>query len=204
MDSYTYVSRGGLKLSAALETFEINPTNKVCADLGCSTGGFTDCLLKYGATCVYAADTAYGQLAWKVRQDRRVVVLERTNVLHTNPGEALDDRNRPLIKTCDLVTVDLGWTRQTHAVPAAMRWLKTDPEARIITLIKPHYESSRLAFESGTPAGSLSEEDARLIVQHIVKYLPSLGVEVLNTVCSPIVGTKGGNIEYFALLRRAT
>src|SRR5262245_42043324 len=107
-----YVSRGGLKLAHALREFNINPTSLTCADLGASTGGFTDCLLQHGAAKVYAIDTAYGQLAWKLRQDPRVVVIERSNALHTEPREPVD-----------LVVADLGWTKQSLLIPAALKWL---------------------------------------------------------------------------------
>ena len=125
-----YVSRGGLKLAAAIDHFGLDVTGYVCADLGCSVGGFTDVLLQRGAAKVHAVDTAYGQLAWKLRNDPRVVVMERQNALH---AEAQPQ--------CDLVVVDLGWTKQDRAVPAAARWLKPDGGA-ILTLIKPHYEAA--------------------------------------------------------------
>jgi 23S rRNA (cytidine1920-2'-O)/16S rRNA (cytidine1409-2'-O)-methyltransferase len=109
-----FVSRGGLKLRHALGEFGIDPAGLTCADLGCSTGGFTDCLLRAGAARVYAVDTAYGELAWSVRTDPRVRVMERTNALHAEPPEG----------GVDLVVIDLGWTKQALAVPAALRWLK--------------------------------------------------------------------------------
>lgn len=178
-----YVSRGGLKLAAALEAFGLDIRGWTCADLGCSVGGFTDCLLRHGAVRVFAVDTAYGQLAWTLRQDPRVAVMERTNALHLAPAAA----------TCDLVVVDLGWTRQRLAIPAALRWLKPDPAARIITLIKPHYESGR---------HRLSDSEARSITRRVVESeLPGLGVAVLDCIRSPIPGGKGGNIGDLALLR---
>ncbi|HEX7009681.1 MAG TPA: SAM-dependent methyltransferase [Phycisphaeraceae bacterium] len=192
-----YVSRGGLKLQAALNAWHINPTGMTCADLGCSTGGFTDCLLQHGAAKVYAVDTAYGQLAWKLRQNPRVVVLERTNALHADPRETIAD-----FPGCDLVTLDLGWTRQQRAVPAALRWLREEPSARIITLIKPHYEASRQALRSRR-GGVLSSEQAQAVLQRVLDELPTLGVTVLACMPSPIVGGKGGNVEYLALLARA-
>jgi 23S rRNA (cytidine1920-2'-O)/16S rRNA (cytidine1409-2'-O)-methyltransferase len=103
-----------LKLQAALDTFSLPVEQRICADLGCNVGGFTDCLLKRGAQRVYAVDTAYGQLAWTLRNDPRVTVLERTNALHFDPA-TLDPP-----PACDLVTIDLGWTRQSLAVPASL------------------------------------------------------------------------------------
>jgi 23S rRNA (cytidine1920-2'-O)/16S rRNA (cytidine1409-2'-O)-methyltransferase len=185
-----FVSRAGVKLAAALERFGLKVGGYVCADLGCSVGGFTDCVLKRGAAKVYAVDTAYGQLAWTLRNDPRVVVMERSNALHVRPGEL-----------CDLVTIDLGWTVQAKAIPAALRWLKENEVARIITLIKPHYESKGLALR-GQRKGKLSEAEAEAIMREVVEGLPALGVEVVDWMVSPIAGGKGGNAEYLALVKR--
>lgn len=206
-----FVSRGGLKLSHALAEFGLDPAGLVCADLGCSTGGFTDCLLRAGAARVYAVDTAYGQLAWKLRQDPRVVVIERTNALHAEPPAAVD-----------LVVIDLGWTPQRLAVPAAVRWLKTDAAARIISLIKPHYErSSRQAAGRGRDQGGgggrrghgpvvLPEPEAERIAHETAEELAVLGLRVLGLIRSPILGGAGGrskggtgNAEWLVLLERS-
>lgn len=130
MAESVFVSRAGEKLAAALDRFGVDVTGMVCADLGCNVGGFTDCLLQRGAERVYAVDTGYGALAWKLRQDERVVVMERTNALHLDPPE----------EGVGLVTVDLSWTPQRYGVPAALRWRP----GRVITLIKPHYEASAM------------------------------------------------------------
>ncbi len=197
-----YASRGGLKLEAALRAFDLHPTGWTCADLGCSTGGFVDCLLQHGAARVYAVDTAYGELAWKLRQDPRVTVLERSNALHLPPPENA---------ACDLVTVDLGWTRQRLAVPAALRWLRHRDPARpgpfVVTLIKPHYETDQSARgparSRGTKAkhGVLTDDEADATTQAVLDSLPALGVEVVGCIPSPIPGGKGGNREHLALLR---
>ncbi len=197
-----YVSRGGEKLRAALDCFSFSPEKLTCADLGASVGGFTDCLLKAGAARVYAVDTAYGQFAYRLRTDERVVVMERVNVLHVEPPVDVD-----------LVVLDLGWTVQRKAIPAALRWLKDSSEARILTLIKPHYEAAGYGFseelEAGVP-GVLPEEAARVVVDRTLDELPSLGVEVIGCVISPILGggkrsknAARGNHEWLALLRRA-
>ncbi len=183
-----YVSRGGFKLEAALAGFGIRPSDFICADLGCSTGGFTDCLLQHGARLVYAVDTAWGQLDWKLRQDNRVVVMERSNALYTNPAEP-----------CDLVTIDLGWTRQEYAVPAALKWLKSTADSRIISLVKPHYE---LGLHK-TSRGTADPNDASNTLHQVLEQLHQLGASVLNHLPSPIRGTKGGNQEFLVLLARS-
>jgi len=192
-----YVSRGGLKLRHALDAFGIDPEGTACADLGCSTGGFTDCLLQAGAARVFAVDTAYGGLAWKLRTDPRVVVLERTNALHAEP--APEARS-----AMDLVVIDLGWTKQERAVPAALRWLK--PRGRIISLIKPHYEIAPEDLDRRGERGVLPDADAERVIEQVVSRIPSLGVSVLGMTKSPILGGRspkgraGGNAEWLVLL----
>lgn len=192
-----FVSRGGLKLRHALDAFHIDPAGCTCADLGCSTGGFTDCLLQAGAARVYSVDTAYGQFAWKLRTDDRVTLLERSNALHTDPPDRVG-------RGVDLVVIDLGWTRQSLAIPAALRWLA--PAGRIITLIKPHYEQPAQSSRARGRLAPLGEPDAARIAHEVAESLPALGVRVLGMTKSPILGRKGGkgeghgNIEYLALL----
>ncbi|MEM1097388.1 MAG: SAM-dependent methyltransferase [Planctomycetota bacterium] len=183
-DARTFVSRGGLKLDAALEAFGLDATGKTCVDLGCSTGGFVDCLLHRGAAHVFAVDTAYGELAWKLRQDDRVTVMERTNALHTAPPPNAKHR-------CDLVTLDLGWTKQDKALPATLPWLATD--GAVVTLIKPHYESGQ---------HRLSDEDAKRITDDVVAKLPEWGWTLNGLEPSSVRGGKGKNLEYLAWLTR--
>jgi len=164
----------------------------VCADLGCSTGGFTDCLLSRGAARVFAVDTAYGELAWRLRNDPRVTVMERSNALHVRPADAVD-----------LVTLDLSWTPLRLAVPAALRWLSAG--GRIIALLKPHYEHKD---RGGTlpEGGVLPEPLAEDVARKVAESLSALGVSVLGLTRSPILGGKGkkaGNAEWLVLLRRA-
>ena len=121
-----YVSRGGLKLEGALQAFEIQPEGFVCLDVGASTGGFTDCLLQNGAARIYAVDVGYGQLAWKLRQDPRVTVIERTNIRHM-PAEAISE-------PVDIATIDVSFISLKIVVPAVMAFLKNS--ARILALIK--------------------------------------------------------------------
>ncbi|NBC10537.1 MAG: TlyA family rRNA (cytidine-2'-O)-methyltransferase [Planctomycetes bacterium] len=181
-----YASRGGRKLEAALDAFALDVADLTCADLGCSVGGFTDCLLQRGARKVFAVDTAYGQLAWKLRQDPRVVVMERTNALHNDPPPEAD-------QACDLVVIDLGWTKQDRAIPVALRWLKPARASCIVSLIKPHYESGR---------HQMTDEEADAESRRVAEdVLPTLGVAVRGLIRSPIRGGKGGNLEHLALLR---
>lgn len=190
LDEKKFASRGGLKLEAALEHFGIDVSGAVCADLGCSTGGFVDCLVQRGAAKVFAVDTAYGELAWKLRQDDRVVVMERTNALHAEPPAEPDG-------LCDVVSLDLGWTKQEKAIPAALKWLKDSPEARVVSLIKPHYESGQ---------HKLTDEEAdaetQRVVDEVLPGLPGVDVEVLGWIRSPIRGGKGKNLEHLAVLKR--
>jgi 23S rRNA (cytidine1920-2'-O)/16S rRNA (cytidine1409-2'-O)-methyltransferase len=184
-----YVSRGGLKLAAALDQFGVDPGGWTCADLGCNVGGFTDCLLRRGAAKVYAVDSGYGALAWKLRQDARVVVMERTNALHAPI---------PTGAAVDLAVIDLGWTRQAKAIAAALRW----SPRRIITLVKPHYEDDRVS-----PGGVLSPERSEQVARRVRERWAESGVREYGWMRSPIRGGAGkkkqGNVEFLALLEPA-
>ncbi len=195
--NHPFASRGGLKLDAALAASGIDAAGLACADLGSSTGGFVSCLLHRGAARVYAVDTGYGVLDYTLRQDDRVVVMERSNALHVEaPTEV------------DLVTIDLGWTKQVKALGAAAKWLK--PSGRIITLVKPHYEQPRATPEKrgkGRPKPEPLEDDqARAIARRVLDEIgadDALGLRVLGSYDSPIRGAKGGNLEVLAWLGRA-
>lgn len=193
---HPYVSRGGLKLRHALDAFGVDPRGRACADLGCNVGGFTDCLLRAGAAKVYAVDTGYGALAWTLRNDPRVVVMERTNALHAAPPPG----------GVGLVVIDMGWTPQRLCIPAALRWLRNDDAARIVTLIKPHYEQPGPA-SARVPV--LDADAAARIADAVLASMPALGVRVLASTVSPIRGGAGkgvrdGNTEYLALLAPAS
>jgi 23S rRNA (cytidine1920-2'-O)/16S rRNA (cytidine1409-2'-O)-methyltransferase len=185
-----YVSRGGLKLRGALDHFKLDVTGLRCADLGCSTGGFTDCLLQAGAQSVVSMDTGYGVLAWKLRQDPRVKVRERSNALHTDPGP-----DAPV----DLVVIDMSWTPQRLCVPAALRWLA--PSGRILTLIKPHYELEADEKRTHLRAGVLEDSYAELVAQRVSERMNQWGAECLGMVKADVRGGSGGNQEYLALLK---
>lgn len=194
--SRKFVGRAGLKLEHAIETFDLDVAGLRCADFGCNVGGFTDCLLQRGAASVEALDTGRGVLAWKLRSDERVGVQERTNALHAEPCEG----------GVDLVAIDLAWTPQRLAIPAALRWLAPEGARRILSLIKPHYELQ----ESEKPLldrGFLPQSEAPRVLQRVLEAMPELGVRVLGHTESPLVGGKTsrrrgvpGNIEYVALL----
>lgn len=188
-----FVSRGGLKLRHAFDAFGLNVAGLLCADLGCSTGGFTDCLLQAGAARVHSVDTGYGVLAWKLRKDPRVVVHERCSALHLAPPEPVD-----------LVVIDMGWTPQRLCIPAALRWLTPSGSGRVITLIKPHYEDKPLADEH---RGILPDRAAEQVASRVLAALPELGVRVISFSVSPIRGSGAkaegqGNLEWLALLER--
>jgi 23S rRNA (cytidine1920-2'-O)/16S rRNA (cytidine1409-2'-O)-methyltransferase len=192
-----FVSRAGAKLLHALEAFAIDVAGMRCADFGCNVGGFTDCMLQRGAAHVTAIDTGYGALAWKLRQDPRVEVRERTNALHADPPPG----------GVDLVVVDLAWTPQRLAVPAALRWLA--PGGRIVTLVKPHYELQ----EDEKPwldRGFLPHERVPGVVARVEATMPSLGARVTGSAQSPLVGGKTsrkagvpGNVEWLVVLEKA-
>lgn len=183
MSSSNFVSRGGDKLQAALEQFQIDPKDKIILDVGSSTGGFVDCLLQNGAQKVYALDTAYGELAWKLRNDPRVVVMERTNILHLEE----------LPEQVDLITIDAGWTKLELVLPVVKKFLK--PDGQVIALLKPHYESQK-QFKGGVVPQELVEE----IKNQTIKNIKELGFEIQEEMESPILGG-AGNLEYLVLIK---
>jgi 23S rRNA (cytidine1920-2'-O)/16S rRNA (cytidine1409-2'-O)-methyltransferase len=178
-----FVSRAGQKLHHALVEFQISAAGKTCADLGSNTGGFTDCLLQSGATKVYALDTGYGVLDYKLRKDPRVVVMERTNAMHATLPEPVN-----------LVTIDVAWTKQKHILPAARTMLA--PRGEVVTLIKPHYEADAKVLRKGV----LPPEQLEGIVEHVKEDIADAGFELIGITTSPIKGAKG-NIEMLAHLR---
>lgn len=185
-----YASRGGDKLAAALDAFDIDVSGLVCADFGCNAGGFTDCLLQHGAEKVFAVDTGYGALAWPLRKNPRVVVMERTNALYCDVSRKVD-----------LVTIDVAWTPQALIVPAAMRWLAaTDTgaaaaggEKRIISLLKPHYEMAKLV--RSPKRRTITPSQARELCMEVCGRLAEIGCTVRAVMRSPLLG-KGGNQEF--------
>ncbi len=179
----TFVSRGGIKLQAAIEKWRLDVNMLVCLDVGSSTGGFVDCLLQNGAAKVYAVDTSYGELAWKLRKDPRVVVLERTNILH--PPD--------LPQVFDLITVDAGWTKLEKVIPEVKKLLKHS--GIIIALLKPQYETSQEKLEKGV----LSDKASSEIKDVTISNLKRLEVKIEEIMESPIRG-RAGNKEYLLKL----
>lgn len=179
-----YVSRGGIKLQAALDNFQIHVKDKVVLDVGSSTGGFVDCLLQNGAKKVYSVDTSYGELAWKLRNNPRVVVMERINILHLES----------LPEVVDLVTIDAGWTKLELVLEAVKKFLKGKSE--IIALLKPHYEADKKDLVKGV----LREELLDQVKNEVIQKITNLGFTIKNEMESPIKGG-AGNTEYLIYLR---
>jgi 23S rRNA (cytidine1920-2'-O)/16S rRNA (cytidine1409-2'-O)-methyltransferase len=182
-----YVSRGGLKLEEALKSFKIKVDGLVCLDVGASTGGFTDCLLQHGASCIFAVDVGYGQLDWKLRQDPRVVIIERTNI-----------RNMPadtLPQLVDLVTIDVSFISLKIVVPSIIKFLKQN--SRIIALIKPQFEVGKGKVGKG---GVVRDSDLHNeVIKDLTEFFNKTGLKCDSVISSPILGHKG-NKEFFISL----
>lgn len=182
-----YVSRGGLKLEKALRDFGVDPTGFVCSDSGASTGGFTDCLLQQGASKVFAIDVGYGQLAWKIRSDPRVVVMERTNIRYVTP----EDLGEPL----DLSVVDVSFISLKIVLPAIQKLLK--PTGQVLCLIKPQFEAGK---ENVGKKGVVRDPAVHAdVLQSFLALADSLHFTVRNLTFSPVKGPEG-NIEFLAHL----
>lgn len=184
-----YVSRGGLKLEKALRDFGVDPTGYVCSDSGASTGGFTDCLLQQGAAKVFAIDVGYGQLAWKIRQDPRVVCMERTNIRYVQP----EDLGEPL----DLSVVDVSFISLKIVLPAIARLLK--PTGQVLCLIKPQFEAGKEKVgKKGVVRDPAVHQE---VLEHFVALADELGFTIRNLTFSPVKGPEG-NIEFLGYLSR--
>lgn len=185
-----YVSRGGVKLAAALDHFQLQVTGLTVLDVGASTGGFTDCLLQHGAIRVYAVDVGYGQLAWRLRQDPRVIVLERTNIRHLS---------RPAIpEAVDFIVIDVSFISLKLVLPCVLPFLR--PGGGIVALVKPQFEVGKRQVGKG---GVVRDTQLQLqTVAEIQRCAQTLGLENLGVVPSPILGPKG-NQEYLVYLKLA-
>ncbi len=182
-----YVSRGGLKLEKALRNFGVDPTGYVCSDSGASTGGFTDCLLQQGASKVFAIDVGYGQLAWKIRNDPRVVVMERTNIRYVTP----EDLGEPL----DLSVIDVSFISLGLVLPVVKTLLK--PTGQVLCLIKPQFEAGKdKVGKKGVVRDPAVHEE---VLQNFISLAKSLDFTIRNLTFSPVKGPEG-NIEFLAHL----
>jgi 23S rRNA (cytidine1920-2'-O)/16S rRNA (cytidine1409-2'-O)-methyltransferase len=183
-----YVSRGGLKLEAAITAFAIKVSDKICADVGASTGGFTDCLLQQGAQKVYAIDVGYGVLHWKLRQDPRVTLMERTNARY------LDSLPEPV----ELVTIDASFISLSLLLPAVLGWFSA-PHGQVIALIKPQFEAGRKA--AAEHAGVIKDRSVhKEVINTTLSDSLDLGFWPTNLIPSPILGPKG-NVEFLVSLQ---
>jgi 23S rRNA (cytidine1920-2'-O)/16S rRNA (cytidine1409-2'-O)-methyltransferase len=184
-----FVSRGGLKLAAALESFQVSPKGLICADFGASTGGFTDCLLQGGATHVFAIDVGYGQLAWKLRTDDRVTVMERTNARYLTP----DDISQPI----ELGVVDASFISLKLLLPPLLQLFRTRTSIKIIALIKPQFEVGKGKVGKG---GVVRDEHLhQQVIEDIKNFSLELGLTDIDVIESPIKGPKG-NKEFLIYL----
>lgn len=184
-----YVSRGGLKLEKALKVFPIDVTGKVCIDCGASTGGFTDVLLKNGAAKVYSVDVGYGQLAWCLRNDERVVNMERTNIRYISSEQIPE----PL----DICVMDLSFISVKLVLPAVCALLKND--AQLVCLIKPQFEAGR---EEVGKKGVVRDKAVHLsVIESVLSFAPTVGMTVMGLDFSPIKGPEG-NREYLCYMKK--
>ena len=190
-EALPFVSRGGFKLDKALKVFPVDPAGKLCIDCGASTGGFTDVLLQHGARKVYSVDVGYGQLAWKLRTDERVVNLERTNLRYVTHEQIPEE--------LDLAVMDVSFISIRLVLPAVKELLK--PGADYICLIKPQFEAGR--EEVGKKGVVRDPAVHEQVVRGILEFVPSIGFTVMGLDFSPIKGPEG-NIEYICHLKNGT
>jgi 23S rRNA (cytidine1920-2'-O)/16S rRNA (cytidine1409-2'-O)-methyltransferase len=178
-----YVSRGGLKLEAALREFKVSVESKIALDVGASTGGFTDCLLQHGCKKVYAVDVGYGQMAWKLRQDPRVVVIERTNIRSMDP--------LLIPEPVDIVVIDASFISLEKIIPSIMQFFR--PGSVLIALIKPQFEVGKGQVGKG---GIVRDDGLRIaVVEKVKAFFHETGLNVIGVIPSPITG-QDGNVEF--------
>lgn len=184
-----YVSRGGLKLEKAMMQFHISLENKICMDIGASTGGFTDCMLQNGAKKVYSVDVGYGQFAWKLRQDERVVCMEKTNIRYVTPEDIED--------VLDFASVDVSFISLTKILEPAKALLSEEGE--MVCLIKPQFEAGR--EKVGKKGVVRDKEVHKEVITTVIEYAKSLDFAILDLEFSPIKGPEG-NIEYLVYIKK--
>ena len=184
-----YVSRGGLKLEKAMENFDVTIEGKICMDVGSSTGGFTDCMLQNGAVKVYSVDVGHGQLAWKLRNDERVVCMEKTNIRYVTPEDIADK--------IDFSSIDVSFISLTKVLLPVKNLLTDD--GQIVCLIKPQFEAGR---EKVGKHGVVRDKAVHIeVIEMVINYAISIGFEILNLEFSPVKGPEG-NIEYLLHLQK--
>ena len=184
-----YVSRGGLKLEKAMNEFDVSLEGKVCMDVGASTGGFTDCMLQNGAVKVYSIDVGYGQLDWKLRNDPRVVCMEKTNIRYVKPEDIAD--------RLDFASVDVSFISLTKVLGPARELLNDNGE--MVCLIKPQFEAGREKVgKKGVVRDKAVHEE---VIHKVIDYAVEIGFHILNLEYSPIKGPEG-NIEYLVYIRK--
>ena len=189
-NTLAYVSRGGLKLEKAMKCFPLTPNGKVCMDIGASTGGFTDCMLQNGAVKVYAVDVGYGQLAWSLRTDARVVNMERTNIRYVTPED--------LAEPIEFFSVDVSFISLHHIFPVAQRI--TTPDAMGVCLVKPQFEAGR---EKVGKNGVVRDPAVhREVLHNAMSYAAENGFVVRGLDYSPVKGPEG-NIEYLMFVQKS-
>lgn len=186
-----YVSRGGLKLEKAMEVFPINLDSKTCLDIGASTGGFTDCMLQNGAAKVYAVDVGYGQLAWKLRCDERVVVMERTNFRYVTTEQ--------ISQPVDFASVDVSFISLRLILPAAYNLLCENGE--MVCLIKPQFEAGR---DKVGKRGVVQDSQVHIdVIEEVTKFTKEAGFSLMGLDYSPVRGPEG-NIEYLLYIKKSS
>lgn len=184
-----YVSRGGLKLEKAVNVFGVDVAGKICMDVGASTGGFTDCMLKNGAVKVYAVDVGRGQLDWKLREDERVICMEKTNIRYVTPEDVADK--------IQFASIDVSFISLTRVLGPVRDLLTGD--GQVVCLIKPQFEAGR---EKVGKKGVVREKSTHLeVIRKVMAYAESIGFSLLNLDYSPIKGPEG-NIEYLLYLKK--
>lgn len=184
-----YVSRGGLKLEKAMEEFGVELDNKVCMDVGASTGGFTDCMLQNGATKVYSVDVGHGQLAWKLVQDERVVCMDKTNIRYVTP-EDIDD-------VLDFASIDVSFISLTKVLLPVKNLLRDN--GQVVCLIKPQFEAGR---EKVGKKGVVRDKKVHIeVIENVIDFAKEIGFAILNLDFSPVKGPEG-NIEYLLYLEK--
>lgn len=193
-----FVSRGGLKLHHAIKEFKVDLENRICIDMGASTGGFTDCMLQAGAKKVYAVDVGHNQLAWKLREDKRVIVKEKTNVKNCSFEEIFDCESLNEEFMPEFMSMDLSFISITKVLENILNFIKKD--SLMIFLIKPQFEAEKNEIQKG---GVVKDEKIhQKIIENIKSFAADFDLETLGVIKSPIQGAKQGNVEYLICLKR--